>query len=170
MRQRGAVVLSAHESDTPVFEVIYISGTSISGRRGGGCLSNTPGGRWGTHNNQFECDQRKNKSMRSPGCNGVAMGGEFDSTRMSHRRFIKRSESVGWRPGAESNHRHCDFQSSSLDFQNFYCRLHFPTEFASPTRTARAAAVICRYKSFLAWYLGLGLCRIPGFGDGCVFS
>ena len=32
------------------------------------------------------------------------------------------------------------------------------------------AAVICRHKSFLVWYLGLGLCRIAGFGDGCVFS
>ena len=36
------------------------------------------------------------------------------------------------------------------------------------TAAANDAAVICRHKSFLRDTLGL--CRISGFGDGCVFS
>ena len=34
--------------------------------------------------------------------------------RARYGQIIKRSELVGWCPGAESNHRHCDFQSHAL--------------------------------------------------------
>jgi hypothetical protein len=45
------------------------------------------------------------------GCNKVAMA-TVPETFVSRRTdFLKRCQSFQWCPGAESNHRHCDFQS-----------------------------------------------------------
>ena len=71
------------------------AGTGVGG------LSNTPGG-WGgrtfDRDNQFDSDQRK-ISLDHAGATGLQRADGSTELRMSHGRFMKRSESVGWCQG-----------------------------------------------------------------------